>query len=665
MERPAYFLVLSILLVALAAASPAYADVTVYVEEERMVFDRAATVASGSVMVPVTALERYLEGTLQWSVGDTTAVLEVYDRKLSFSADREEVVVNGSSHAIEPAPRMMDDYLMVPLRFVANELNLRLAYDTELGALQLSLPDREPKSTVRSILDLPEPEFEIAEKPEPEDAAEELGPVLERRQPSFRIAPLPKPEPEEEAEPETEPEKELPTFLVEDVDPTQPSWRDRLAIPPLRGQDLRAVEYKGGPRSNVHIDVDNYTRYQSVLLVEPDRLVVDIYGIQADPLPDKHIDGRLIERIRTSQFDDDTMRIVFDLHTSTGYEVRHRPDGGLDIEFNYHIYDVDVEWTNGQPRLNIASTDHPDYDIIQLREPRRIVLDFHNATLVGGAQEKSIERDGRINRLRVSQFIPSTTRVVLDLEGDVTPLAMEALDTGYALNLFEGSESDARIYQAQLAREARLQREESWDDDVDLPDHVPTSVRRQDAVLSDYVVAVDAGHGGSDPGAIGPRGTFEKDVALDISLFLGELLEDAGATVVYTRTDDVYVSIFERPEIASRNDADVLVSIHANSYIGNTARGTETLYHPKGSPNQLLAQSLQTELVEAVQLIDRGLRQRTDLALLNGSSIPTALVEVGFLNHPEEELLLRSRGFQQVAAEGLFNGVVRFLEILR
>ncbi len=491
--------------------------------------------------------------------------------------------------------------------------------------------------------------------------------LLERPSPKFGI--------ESMAEEEAVSEESGQTFTPGEELSYLNDWREQLRangilrVLPDAGigvdegpQDLTAIHYEGGPRSNVRIDVEHFDRYQTVLLVEPDRLVLDLHGVQGEGLPEQIIDGPLIQRIRSSRFDDETIRIVFDLHTSTGYEVRHWPDGGLEVEFNYHITNVYLErdGLEGQPQLHIGASDHPEYTVIQLIEPRRIVLDFHNATLVGGAQETLVQ-DGRVQRVRVSQFIPSTTRVVLDLEDEVTPLAMTAGAGEYILNLFEGSQAEARIYQARVARETQI----SSDYDatrIDLPSHPPRSVRREGAALSGYVVVVDPGHGGSDPGAIGPRGTFEKDVVLDISLYLGALLAEAGAEVVFTRTTDKYVSIFERPQMAIHAGADILVSVHANSYIGNSARGTETLYHPKDVKNQLLAQSIQTELVRAVELMDRGLRRRTDLAILNHSHIPAALVEVGFINHREEELLLRSSGFQQVAAEGIFNGIVKYFE---
>ena len=96
-----------------------------------------------------------------------------------------------------------------------------------------------------------------------------------------------------------------------------------------------------------------------------------------------------------------------------------------------------------------------------------------------------------------------------------------------------------------------------------------------EGVLSGLVIAVDPGHGGSDPGTIGYQGTFEKDVNLAISLYLGELLSEARAKVIYTRDTDVYVSIFQRPEIAMEAGADLFVSVHANSHIERgRARGT-------------------------------------------------------------------------------------------
>ena len=118
---------------------------------------------------------------------------------------------------------------------------------------------------------------------------------------------------------------------------------------------------------------------------------------------------------------------------------------------------------------------------------------------------------------------------------------------------------------------------------------------------------------------------------------------------------------FQRPLMAQEAGAEIFVSVHANAYLDeHIARGTETLYNPNNEQNKILAECLQAGIVQELQLYDRGLRKRTDLAVLNGSKIPAALVEVAFLNHPDEEVLLRAPGFQAAAAKGLYNGIARY-----
>jgi N-acetylmuramoyl-L-alanine amidase len=256
-------------------------------------------------------------------------------------------------------------------------------------------------------------------------------------------------------------------------------------------------------------------------------------------------------------------------------------------------------------------------------------------------------------------------RIVLELNEPATLWEVTGSGGRYALTLFEGTYAQAQAKREALEREARereaRQRAQELAQAQQRKDPAPDGEPRGEGPLAGRVVMIDPGHGGSDPGAIGPYGTFEKEVNLAIALFLGALLEEAGAVVHYTRAEDVYVSIFERPQMARDAGAEIMVSVHANAYLDDRiARGTETLYNPGNGQNKVLAQYLQTEIVKELQLYDRGLRQRTDLAVLNGSTIPTALVEVAFINHPDEEVLLRAPGFQAAAAQGIFNGIERY-----
>ncbi len=444
-------------------------------------------------------------------------------------------------------------------------------------------------------------------------------------------------------------------ILTLDLEP-----EERLIVhKPEVEQDLKDIIYMGGPRSRIFIDLDHYTGYQTNLLVNPDRLVIDLYGVSGDPLPLREINGPIVTRIRSSRFDDQTMRIVCDLSSSTGYRISPWPDGGIEVEFNYQLTELGYERVDGVPRLWFSASEQPPIEVIYLTDPVRLVVDLQDTTLIGSAQEFPVS-DDVVRRVRVSQHMPSITRIVLELEGPMAPLPIEERGKNqFEIPLFEGTQAEAAAYLAALGQSQEPEPSSETNEDYE-------AVRDKltETGLAGKTIVVDPGHGGSDPGAIGPYGTFEKDVVLATSLFLGELLEEAGAKVVYTREADIYVSIFERPEIARRANADIFVSIHTNAYLERIARGTETLYRHGDKEGERLAQIIQEELVKAISLLDRGIRQRDDLAVLNGSRVPAALVEIGFINHVDEEVLLRSSGFQKAAAQGIFNGIERyFLEV--
>ena len=114
-------------------------------------------------------------------------------------------------------------------------------------------------------------------------------------------------------------------------------------------------------------------------------------------------------------------------------------------------------------------------------------------------------------------------------------------------------------------------------------------------------IAIDAGHGGWDTGAMGPHGLLEKDLCLDVALRLGRLIEDniSGAEVVYTRKDDRFVPLEERTAIANRADADLFISIHANSSDVQDARGVETYYlNLSSSPESMQLATRENALAE-------------------------------------------------------------------
>jgi N-acetylmuramoyl-L-alanine amidase len=189
-----------------------------------------------------------------------------------------------------------------------------------------------------------------------------------------------------------------------------------------------------------------------------------------------------------------------------------------------------------------------------------------------------------------------------------------------------------------------------------LPD--PSTLRKEGPKV--YKVCLDPGHGGTDPGAVGPGGTKEKDINLIVAKQVADHLGRHGVQVVMTRDGDQTVSLDQRCTISDNAGADLFVSIHCNAVEDRTAHGTETWYvSPTG---QKLAQKVQTGLIVALGRADRGVKQGNKYVLKN-TKAPAALVELAFISNPEEEKLLASADFPKRAAEAVARGVLAHLGV--
>jgi N-acetylmuramoyl-L-alanine amidase len=218
-------------------------------------------------------------------------------------------------------------------------------------------------------------------------------------------------------------------------------------------------------------------------------------------------------------------------------------------------------------------------------------------------------------------------------------------------------------------------------------------------------VVIDAGHGGHDTGTIGPDGLMEKELVIDVALRLGKLItERLGADVVYTRSDDTFIPLEERPKIANHERADLFISVHANSSPEPTATGVETYFFNFNSDkhgldlatrenatatssisdlSDLLHKAvLQAKLEESREFAqqiqsalwagsvkmngrsrDRGVRQAPFVVLI-GATMPSILAEIGFVSNPHDEKLLQRADQRQKIAESLFRGVSQYAKSL-
>ena len=170
-----------------------------------------------------------------------------------------------------------------------------------------------------------------------------------------------------------------------------------------------------------------------------------------------------------------------------------------------------------------------------------------------------------------------------------------------------------------------------------------------------YTIMLDSGHGGRDPGAV-YNGRQEKDDALRLALAIGEILQDRGVDVLYTRTEDVYESPFEKAMEANTADADFFLSIHRNSYpTDNTVSGVESLIYDKSGIKFEMAENINEQL-EAVGFVNLGVKERPNLVVLKRTRMPAVLVEVGFINSATDNQLF-DENFQDIV-EAIAAGIV-------
>jgi N-acetylmuramoyl-L-alanine amidase len=218
-------------------------------------------------------------------------------------------------------------------------------------------------------------------------------------------------------------------------------------------------------------------------------------------------------------------------------------------------------------------------------------------------------------------------------------------------------------------------------------------------------VVIDPGHGGHDQGSTGPGGLLEKDLVLDIAHRLGKLIEDRlGSEVIYTRDDDTFIPLESRTELANEKKADLFLSIHANSSPYPNVSGIETYYlnfastrdamdiasrenagsqksihdlgdliekitrHDKAEESKDFASKMQAALYSAAARSNPSARNRgvkkAPFVVLIGATMPSILVEIGFVSNSREEGLLKRSDHRQKLAEALYKGVARYAETL-
>ncbi len=371
-------------------------------------------------------------------------------------------------------------------------------------------------------------------------------------------------------------------------------------------------------------------------------------------------------------------------------------------------------WSGGAYTRIVIDQDQPiTFQAHELKDPDRLVFDLRNVRIDASLNKEPLPvNDGILKQVRASQFTPDTVRVVLDLASLKSYAAFPLHDPERLVIDITGEAGSPPVQTAQSDPEAP--KAETHAQEQPLAQKPEGGGSGEKLSLSEQMglkvkkIAIDAGHGGHDPGAIGKYGLKEKDVTLDVARRLSKLVrERLKCEVVLTRDRDTFIDLEKRPFIAKSSGADLFVSIHVNANRRRSARGIETYIQSihasdrdamataarenamttrklseldselKRMLTDLRVQSKDDDSVHLANVVQRSLvgnlrsvnRYAVDLDVkraffyvLINTEMPSILAEVGFISNPDEEKLLRKDSYRQSVAEALFQGIKKYVD---
>ncbi|WP_232699908.1 N-acetylmuramoyl-L-alanine amidase family protein [Brevibacillus daliensis] len=303
------------------------------------------------------------------------------------------------------------------------------------------------------------------------------------------------------------------------------------------------------------------------------------------------------------------------------------------------LQDVYVEKTD----IHVATSSPVVPKASVLQDPYRIVLDLPSTELSSSLREGL--STGDIKEVKV----PMTDDYTYDLWNE-TGESKEPLIRTVRYSQYQSNPHVVRVV-VELSR--------AGDYDIVNTNEGFTLKVKEKPAKGKFTIVVDAGHGGSDVGAIGTQGNYEKDFTLAVSNYLIDYLKKhKDFEVIATRTTDVYPSLQKRVEIANNAGADMFISIHANSF-SPTTQGTETYYYNQNSSD--LAKVVHKHLVNATGFPDRKVKQ-SGFYVIKNTKMPAVLTETGFLSNSYENSKLMSPQFQDKVAKALADAIVEYYQ---
>jgi N-acetylmuramoyl-L-alanine amidase len=425
--------------------------------------------------------------------------------------------------------------------------------------------------------------------------------------------------------------------------------------------------------TRVVLEMGQPVKYDVGRVESPDRLYVDLFDTRVTPASGKtvSVDDDMLRTIRVAQFNRSTSRVVLDLANQTEFAVS-------ELTNPYRLV-IDVRSTGLKAETLRADPTPPAKVIAENTSVKK------EPPTPSQPEKVAPETGATGTKAATVAAVTSASQASPEI---ITPAQTAA----------ENSQKPVEIADAAPA---------SAPDKIKAADPIRGGAHSLTRALGLKIgrILIDPGHGGHDTGTIGPAGYMEKELVLDISKRLGQLIEERlGSEVIYTRDNDNFVSLEDRAKMANKQQADLFVSIHANSSKAKSAVGIETYYlsltadpealevaarenavsqetiselqglvskialNEKVDESKEFAEKIQASLRKNLasgkaRKFDRGVKKAPFVVLI-GADMPAILAEISFLSNPEEEKRLKTEKHRQQIAEALYEGVANYADTL-
>jgi N-acetylmuramoyl-L-alanine amidase len=471
--------------------------------------------------------------------------------------------------------------------------------------------------------------------------------------------------------------------------------------------------------TRVAIDLGDEVQYEAARVPDPDRIFFDLHGTRLSPeLIGKSvsvIDDGFLKRIRIAQFSNDVTRVVLDVSDVSDYSAFLLPNPYrliIDIHgrkpgaaSNQQVAQAPatsnpVASAPKSPPGNTGASSTP-----ATARPQPAPAQATRKTATAAVTNQTPPSTDASSTQDIAALGHQPDRVKATNHPTSAPIAASVAGTTPASQPDLAQTKPAPAHNTKQNKTAQ---------NADTPNAASSTVHEAEPTadggrsmvralgLKIGRIVIDPGHGGHDSGTLGPDGIEEKDVVLDVSLRLGKLLKQRlGADVIFTRSDDTFIPLETRTAIANKAQADLFVSVHANSSPDPSARGVETYYlnftsspeslelaarenavsqqsihqlsdlvkkialHDKIDESREFASNVEKYLYDGLDqgnpgLKDRGVKQAPFVVLI-GANMPSILAEISFLTNPDDAQELRDPNYRQRIAESLYRGIARYV----